>query len=78
MNEVIYTDGTRDRIPGKLSLSEMQGKVGGLIEMVHLPDGQYLVVNEEGLIDGLPINETASMLAKRTIVGTAILTSNIE
>ncbi len=78
MSEVIYTDGSRESIPGTLTLKEMQGKVGGLIEVVYLEDGTKMVVNEEGLIDGLPINSEASIIANRIIVGNAIITTEIK
>lgn len=78
MNEIIYTDGTREYIPGTLSLTEKQGKVGGLIEYVHLPDGTTMVVNEQGIINGLNVNKDASIIADRPIMGTAILTTEIQ
>ena len=48
-----------DRQP---TLEEAQKIVGGLVEMVHSPsepDWQILV-NEEGLLDGLPFNAEAT------------------
>ena len=44
------------------SLEEMQHMVGGHIEVVYPPSAQgaVLVVNEEGKLDGLPINQLAS------------------
>jgi hypothetical protein len=32
-------------------------KVGGMVEIVPLPNGQIMILNEEGKLDGLPINE---------------------
>lgn len=62
------------------TLEEMQQAVGGYIEMVHLPSGRVLVVNEEGLLKGLPENPRASMLwqtefgvANGNIVGAALV-----
>lgn len=37
-------------------LEAMQQQVGGYIEMVTLEDGIDLVCNEEGKLDGLPVN----------------------
>ena len=48
------------------SLEEMQAIVGGYIEIVYLDNGQIMVVNEEGKINGLPLNENASMLVGYT------------
>lgn len=39
-----------------LSLSEMQDIVGGYIEGLSLSDGTYLVFNEEGSLQDLPVN----------------------
>ena len=62
------------------SLEEMQAFVGGYIEMVAIPgDVKHasggkgiLIVNEEGLMMGLPLNRQASILAHRPIVGDAL------
>lgn len=61
-----------DRQP---TLSEAQEIVGGLVEMVRSPtkpDWQILV-NEEGLLDGLPFNAEATELCGTGIVGPAIV-----
>ena len=42
------------------SLEDMQEFVGGRIELVYLSNGDHLVINEEGLVDGLPINQKAT------------------
>ena len=66
----------------KLSLEKMQYEVGGLIEFVTLPDGWQIVVNEEGLLNGLPFNPLASYLASHAqgspahLVGNALLIHN--
>jgi hypothetical protein len=44
------------------SLDELQGYVDGLIEIVSLYDGRLMVVNDEGLINGLPINPLATAI----------------
>lgn len=59
-------------------LREMQDLVGGYIEVLWLKDGNVLVVNEEGKINGLPYNEEATQLIQENgindlIVGNAIL-----
>lgn len=67
----------------KIPLDKMQFEVGGLIEFVTLPDGWQLVVNEEGLLHGLPYNPLASYLATHAhhghpfnLVGNALLIHN--
>ena len=42
------------------SLEEMQGVVGGYIEIVRLGNHQIMVVNEEGKLHGLPFNALAT------------------
>lgn len=44
------------------SLEELQGYVEGLIDIVSLYDGRLMVVNDEGLINGLPINPLATAI----------------
>lgn len=66
----IKSDGTIDVVQPKngktFKLDELQGFVGGYIEIIHpaLPgyEGQMLVINEEGKIHGLPLNQRATEL----------------
>ena len=54
------------------SLTELQGYVGGLIEIINLSSDQIMVVNEEGKFDKtLRPNTTATIIARinRAIVG---------
>ena len=63
---VIKADGTRKEVQPKngtdFSLEELKGFVGGFIEIVWLGDGRIMVVNEEGKLIGLPLNEAASLI----------------
>ena len=62
--ELLRADGTREDIElinDDALLKTLQEYVGGYIERVNLGD-RDLVVNEEGLIHGLPVNETATLL----------------
>ena len=43
-------------------LRQMQGYVGGLIEVLELGGGRLMVINEEGKLTGLPRNESATLL----------------
>ena len=40
--------------------------VGGMVEVVTFPNGDLLLLNEEGKLMGLPLNEKASKLWKET------------
>lgn len=57
------------------SLEELQAAVEGLIEIIPIPDRPELlmVVNEYGLFLKLPMNEWASEVAQRGIVGAVLV-----
>ena len=59
-------------------LKELQDVVGGLIELVPLTNGKLLIVDEEGLFKSLPVITKASLLARQTIVGTAVVCENSQ
>ena len=40
--------------------------VGGMVEVVSMPNGDLLLFNEEGKLMGLPVNDKASKLWKDT------------
>ena len=44
------------------SLKEAQEFVGGYVEGITFPNGDYLIINEEGKIKNLPYNPEASAL----------------
>ena len=79
MAKIIKTDGTQEELTD-LSLSSLQKAVGGYIELVSLPkdEGELMIVNEEGLIHGLPVNPCACQLAEQIIVGDVVVMSNAE
>jgi hypothetical protein len=54
-------------------LREVQKMVGGYVEVVRLRDGRIMLVDEEGLLKGLPLNRAASRMAGRPIVGEALV-----
>jgi len=43
-------------------LDELQKYVGGFIEVVRTKDNKIMVINEEGKVNDLPINQKASEL----------------
>lgn len=75
----VHADGSTEEVypnGSKWTLVELQAKVGGFIEPVaktYLLAGQVMLVNEEGMLNRLPENWYASMLAGRPIVGDAIV-----
>lgn len=54
-------------------LKAMQQAVGGYIESVTIAEDAALLVDEEGLLKDLSQNALASLVARRQIVGTALL-----
>jgi len=61
--QVLKTDGTVTDLTKKPSLEEMQKIVGGYIQVVPLKwTGDYFILNEEGKLKDLPINERATEL----------------
>jgi len=57
------------------TLEQLQEAVGGNIEPIRVPESDYvtMLVNEEGLLHDLPLNQLASMIARKGIVGTVVL-----
>ena len=56
------------------TLKEAQAFVGGYVEGISMPNGDYLIVNEEGKLKGLPFNEEASKLWKDTFDNDNLIT----
>ena len=48
------------------TLKEAQAFVGGMVEGIPFPNGDYLIVNEEGKLIGLPLNPEATALWRAT------------
>ena len=55
------------------TLEDAQAFVKGWVEPVWLSNGDLLLVNEEGVMRGFPINEIASVVARQKILGNAML-----
>lgn len=66
-NIVIHTDGALTAVKPKdfkkFTLEELQAFVGGFILVINLTEDKLLVVNEEGKLHNLPVNEKATALA---------------
>lgn len=60
MADLIKTDGSITKVVPEngefFSLEELQGFVGGLIDVVELPSGRAIYINDEGKNIGLPVN----------------------
>jgi hypothetical protein len=56
-----------------VTLKQLQDAVGGFIERVAIPNLNVFLLVDEDIRKNLPINEQASIIAKRTILGDAIL-----
>ena len=54
-------------------LHALQAAVGGYIETVTLAEDAVMIVDEEGLLKALNQNALASLVARRQIVGTAVI-----
>jgi hypothetical protein len=76
---LIRVDGTVESfIPSKgqkFSLEEVQKLVGGYVERLSIPEsgGSVMLVDEDGISRGLPLNPNASEVAGRRIYGEALL-----
>ena len=77
LSYVYYPDGRiQPVVPAdhnEFSLEELQGFVWGSIEIVPQPHDLYLVVNDEGAINGLSFNPGISFIARQPIFGPALL-----
>jgi hypothetical protein len=78
MATLLKSDGQRVEGVDISTLKEMQELVGGYIEIVYLPEGKCLIINEEGLLLGLPLNQQATELYGHPIVGEVIYAQSSE
>lgn len=62
----------------KFSLADVQGFVGGYVERVNLGHGNWALVNEEGLVHGLPYNRKASERIGIQVVGDVLFLQGKE
>ena len=64
---LVHTDGRKEEVKPKngtdFSLEELQGFVGGYIQILHMGRGDLMVVDEEGKLKNLPHNRDATALA---------------
>ena len=55
-----------DDVKDEPDLKAAQAFVGGMVEGIPFPNGDYLIVNEEGKLIGLPLNPEATALWRAT------------
>jgi hypothetical protein len=75
---IIKVDGTRTPIEGQPTFKQLQDAVGGYVTVIQDLKGDVMVVNEDGRPLGLPVNEDATDLAGKLIVGDVVLCSKKE
>jgi hypothetical protein len=68
----ISIDGTITELPDK-KYETLRQAVEGYIERVYLGKGKALIVNEEGLLEKLPLNVKASKLVGFQVVGNVVI-----
>lgn len=63
---LLRIDGTNEDVTPKkrFTLKELQSFVGGTIDIQRLPDGREIILNDDGKLIGLPINEEATKIWK--------------
>ena len=48
------------------TLESAQEFVGGMVQGIEFPNGDYMIMNEEGKLMGLPVNEPATKLWRKS------------
>lgn len=66
MATIYWSNGKIEEVQPKngiyFKLKELQAIVCGFIEVVYVKGGKALVLNEEGKLQGLPVNKQANLL----------------
>ena len=82
MATIIKADGRKIETQPKngrdFKLEELKKIVGGYIEIVTLSDNKIMVINEEGKVNGLPINIIATQLFGYDIIVGDVLVCNSD
>jgi len=55
-----------DNVKDEPNLESAQKFVGGMVQGIEFPNGDYMIMNEEGKLLGLPVNEKATKLWRDT------------
>lgn len=82
MAKIVKTTGEIIEISPKngtdFKYDELHSVVDGYIEIIHLPNREIMIVNEEGCLIGLDYNPIASYLAGQSIVGDVLVCKDNE
>ena len=55
-----------DNVKDEPTLESAQAFVGGMVQGIEFPNGDYMIMNEEGKLMGLPLNPEATTLWRAT------------
>ena len=55
-----------DNVKDEPTLESAQAFVGGMVQGIQFPNGDYMIMNEEGKLMGLKVNEKATKLWRDT------------
>ena len=55
-----------DDVKDEPTLESAQSFVGGMVQGIQFPNGDYMIMNEEGKLMGLPLNPEATTLWRAT------------
>ena len=55
-----------DNVKDEPTLESAQKFVGGMVQGIEFPNGDYMIMNEEGKLMGLEVNEKATKLWRDT------------
>lgn len=74
----LYPDGRVEQVAEAWTLAQLQAFVGGYIEFVkaNVPH-RALIINEEGLLDNLPVNLEATRLCHKDVYRLGPLRGNV-
>ena len=61
-----------DNVNDEPTLEQAQEFVGGMVQGIEFPNGDYMLMNEEGKLLGLPVNEEATKLWRSTFTKDSI------
>jgi hypothetical protein len=63
-----------DDVKDEPTLKEAQEFVGGYVEGIQFPNGDYMIINEEGKLINLPLNVEATALWRATFTNDNYIT----
>tara|TARA_Y100001951_G_scaffold73122_1_gene60025 strand:- start:301 stop:744 length:444 start_codon:yes stop_codon:yes gene_type:complete len=70
-----HTENFREISDKRPDLEQMQQMVGGIVEIIILPNERQMFCDEEGMLKELPVNGRASILAGHLILGKVVILS---